>query len=96
MPTLVRFHLASFFGDAENVQRLCADTTVFIAFSRRRKRMHFHLDPLSKAFSHRCSFVENAQRFSVDRKPKRIEVCAVLNENALVWTGPWNINYKYI
>ena len=32
-------------------------------------------------------FDENAQRFSVDRRPKRIEMYAFSNENALVWTG---------
>ena len=28
--------------------------------------------------------VENAQRLSADRKPKRIEIYAVLNKNALL------------
>ena len=51
--------------------------------------MRFHLYPLSRAFSNRCVFDENAQRFSGDRRPKRIELmCAFSNENALVWTGP--------
>ena len=50
--------------------------------------MHFNLYPLSRAFSNRCVFDENAQRFSVDRRPKRIEMYAFSNENALVWTGP--------
>ena len=50
--------------------------------------MRFHLYPLSRAFSNRCVFDENAQRFSVDRRPKRIEMYAFSNENALVWTGP--------
>ena len=50
--------------------------------------MRFHLYPLSRAFSNRCVFDENAQRFSEDRRPKRIEMYAFSNENALVWTGP--------
>ena len=50
--------------------------------------MRFRLYPLSRAFSNRCVFDENAQRFSVDRRPKRIEMYAFSNENALVWTGP--------
>ena len=50
--------------------------------------MRFHLYPLSRAFSNRCVFDDNAQRFSVDRRPKRIEIYAFSNENALVWTGP--------
>ena len=49
--------------------------------------MRFHLYPLSRAFSNLCVFDENAQRFSVDRRPKRIEMYAFSNENALVWTG---------
>ena len=50
--------------------------------------MRFHLFPLSRAFSNRCVSDENAQCFSVDRRPKRIEMYAFSNENALVWTGP--------
>ena len=50
--------------------------------------MRLHLHPLSRAFSNRCVFDENAQCFSVDRRPKRIEMYAFSNENALVWTGP--------
>ena len=50
--------------------------------------MRFHLVPFSRAFSHLCDVAENAQRFSVDRSPKEIEVHAASNENALVWTGP--------
>ena len=50
--------------------------------------MRFHLYPLSRAFSNRRVFDENAQRFSVDRRPKRIEMYAFSSENALVWTGP--------
>ena len=33
-------------------------------------------------------FDENAQRISVDGRPKRIEMYAISNENTLVWTGP--------
>jgi len=36
--------------------------------------MHFRFDPLSRAFSNRCVFDENAQRISVDERPKRIDV----------------------
>ena len=32
-------------------------------------------------------FDENAQRISVDGRPKRIEMYAISNENTLVWTG---------
>ena len=46
--------------------------------------MRFQLYPLSRAFSNRYVFDENAQRFSVDRRPKRIEMYAFSNENALV------------
>ena len=33
-------------------------------------------------------FDENAQRISVDARPKRIEMYAFSNKNALVSTGP--------
>ena len=54
--------------------------------------MRFRFDPLSRAFSNRCVFnenaqIENAQLISVDGKPKRIEMYAFSNENALGWTG---------
>ena len=38
--------------------------------------MRFRFDPPSRAFSNRCVFDENAQRVSVDGKPKRIEMHA--------------------
>ena len=47
--------------------------------------MCFHLYPLSRAFSNRGVFDKNAQRFSVDRRPKRIEMYAFSNENTSVW-----------
>ena len=51
--------------------------------------MRFRFDPLSRAFSNRCVFDENAQRISVDGRPKRIEMYAFSNKNALVWwKGP--------
>ena len=50
--------------------------------------MRFRFDPLSRAFSNRCVFNENAQRISVDGRPKRIEMYAFLNKNELVWKGP--------
>ena len=36
----------------------------------------------------RCVFDENAQCISVDARPKRREMYAFSNENALVSTGP--------
>ncbi len=50
--------------------------------------MRFHLYSLSTAFSNRCVFGEYAERISVDGRPKRIEMYAFSNENALVWAGP--------
>ena len=44
--------------------------------------MRFRFDPLSGVFSNRCVFDEKAQRISVDGKPKRIEMYAIM------WTGP--------
>ena len=41
--------------------------------------VRFQLDPLSRAFSRWCGFAENTQRFSVDRRPERVEMCAVSN-----------------
>ena len=38
--------------------------------------MRFRFDPHARAFSNRCVFDENAQRISVDGKPKRIEMHA--------------------
>ena len=38
--------------------------------------MRFRFDPPSRAFSNRCVFDENAQRISVDGKPKRIDMHA--------------------
>ena len=53
--------------------------------------MRFRFDPLSRAFSNRCVFDENAQRVSVDGRPKRIKMYAFSNKNALVWTGPYKL-----
>ena len=44
--------------------------------------MCFRFDPLSRVFSNRCVFDENAQRVSVVGRPKRIEVYAIM------WTEP--------
>ena len=52
--------------------------------------MRFRFDPPSRAFSNRCVFDDNAQRISVDGKPKRIEVYAFQNENALFWTRSYS------
>ena len=49
--------------------------------------MLFRSDPLSRAFANRCGFDENARRISLDGRPKRIEMYAFSNENALMWTG---------
>ncbi len=54
--------------------------------------MRFHLCSLSAEFSNRCVFGE-FERISVDGRPKRIEMYAFSNENALVWTGN-NSRYK--
>ena len=43
--------------------------------------MRSRFDPLSRAFSNRCVSDENAQRNSVERRPKRIEMSAFLSEN---------------
>ena len=43
--------------------------------------MRSRFDPLSRAFSNRCVSDENAQRNSVDRRPKRIEISAFSKEN---------------
>ena len=76
------------FGNTENVQRLCVGTTVFIPFSQRRCVcvfiwIHFR----EPSISHWCGYAESAHCLSVDRRPKRIEMDAVSNANALVWTG---------
>ena len=41
---------------------------------------------LKKKFSNPCVSDENVQRISVNGRPKRIEMYAFSNENALVWT----------
>ena len=53
--------------------------------------MRFRFDPLSKALQ-----IENAQRMSVDGRPKRIEMCAFLSENALVWMRPQGVDHAPI
>ena len=50
--------------------------------------MRFRFDHLSRAFSSRCVFDVNAPRISVDERPKRIEMYAFSNKEALVWTRP--------
>ena len=53
-------------------------------------------DPLSREFSNRRVFDENAQRISVDGRPKRIEMYATFsNENALVLTCP-KLNASFV
>ena len=51
--------------------------------------MRFRLNSLSRAFSNRCAFDENAQRPSLKGSPKRIERYTFSYENALVLTGPY-------
>ena len=55
--------------------------------------MRSRFDPLSRAFSNRCVFDENAQRISVNGRPKRIKMYAFSNENALGRRGL--INKKF-
>ena len=43
----------------------------------------FRFDPLSRAFSNRCVCDENAQRISVDGRPKRIEMYAFSKEKRI-------------
>ena len=50
--------------------------------------MSIRFDQLSKAFSNRCVSDQNPRRNSVNQRPKRNEMDAFSNENALVWTGP--------
>jgi len=63
-----RFHFDAF-STVHTNQTICA-------------RIRFH--PLSIAFSKRCVFDENAQRTNVDRRHKRIEMCAFSNENTRI------------
>ena len=49
--------------------------------------VRFRFDPLSRTFSNRCVFGENAECISVDGRAKRIKMYAFSNENALVWTS---------
>ena len=70
------FHLASFSVTTKTLSALVWT----LSFSYR-----FHEDA-AYALSYGSAF--DAQRNIVDRRPKRIEMCAVLNENAAVWTGP--------
>ena len=65
---------------------------VFLTFF---DRSHLHdmsrirFDPLSREFSNRRVFDDEAQRISVDGRPKRIEMyVAFSNENTLVLTRP--------
>ena len=53
-------------------------------------------DPLSREFSNRRVFDENARRISVDGRPKRIEMYeGFSNEIALVLTRPtWNAQFR--
>ena len=51
--------------------------------------MRFRFDPLSRAFSNRCVFDENAQRISVDVRPKRIEMYgfrALIKPEKVLWS----------
>ena len=49
--------------------------------------MRFHFDHLlSRAFSNRCVFDENAQSIRTDGRPKCIKMYAILKRNVFVWT----------
>ena len=49
--------------------------------------MRFHFDHLlSRAFSNRCVFDENAQGIRADGRPKYIKMYAILKRNVFVWT----------
>ena len=75
------FSFGFVYGDAENGQRLSVDTAVFM----KTKTYAFSF---ASTFESVFILMENAQRLGVDRRPKHIKVCAVSNENVLVWTGP--------
>ena len=49
--------------------------------------MSFRFRPHSNAFLDRCVFDENAQRYSVDGRLKRIQMYVFSNEDAWLWTG---------
>ena len=49
--------------------------------------MRFHFDhSLSRAFSNRCVFDENAQNIRTDGRPECIKMYAILKRNVFVWT----------
>ena len=56
----------------------------FDAFSTVLPNTHIY----AFSFSNRCVCDENALRINADGRPKRIEIYAFSNENALVWTRP--------
>ena len=55
--------------------------------------MRLRFDPFSRAISNRCVFDENAKRFSVDRRPKFIELYVFSNKNVLVWTRTKTLHF---
>ena len=63
---------------------LCFYVDAFSTVHNNRICMRFRFDPLSRAFSNRRVFNENAKRIGVDGRPKRIEMCAFLNFNFLL------------
>ena len=66
------------------LMRFQPSSTVHIDMMYNRFRFH----PLSRAFSNRWVFDENAQRISVDGRRKRAEMYAFSSENELVWKEP--------
>ena len=52
--------------------------------------MRFRFDPISRAFSNRSVFDENAQWISVDGRLS--EMYEFSNDNALVWTRCKNVD----
>ena len=86
MSTLMRFHLASFSVMPKTLSVLVWTLPFSYHFHKDDTySMRFHFAPLLRASS------ENAQRLSMHRRPKRIEMYAVSNE--LVWTGPKTSSY---
>ena len=76
------FHPPCLISKGCEASNTAGDVSVFISMRFRLSTlvlicMRFHLYPLSRAFSNRCVFDENAQRFSVDRTPKRIKTVRV-------------------
>ena len=77
-PTRLRYFRSSFSLDTSS--------TVYTLIRYVSISVLIHL--VSKAFSNRCVFDENSQHISADGRPKRVELYAFSNENALVCAEP--------